>query len=372
MPNPFLRLQGLFGGVPPVDPYASKYTGVDFGASSPIDARQPVNPMIAQPEEEDLMGGFTPEHTAEDRFNQLASSYPQEGKIGVLRRIAAAVAGLGGPSPAQEQILHGPHNAAVTDWKNQIGPAEQAAGNERYTNVLGANTEYRKAQTKINEKKADTGQQRVDIYGKNVDSLTQARADRSKYDKWKMEHPNHVFKLAPETGHMLAYNPADPAEPPTDMGETSMTQQEIADMNFGHQAAIARIRAGEARATKAAPSDKTNAPLPPSQDKVLENQAYHNYIATKQPGWDQIGYDVDSKSYDPTKIGDPTITQAVATYVKNYKARFNEQRGKGGVGGAIPKASEVPAAKRIKGNSYLMGDGKTTKVWTGNPSDPWK
>ena len=332
MDTSFLRQQTLFGNPnPPADPFKGGInipTPPTFGGGM-TNARPPINPAIV-PSTQD-----TPdfEHAATDKFNQLVNQYPQEGHIGVLRRIAAMAAGLGGPSPAQDTILHGPHNAAVADWERQIKPAGEAANMERYANALRGTTAYRGGQLDIAKQKADT-------QDKNVDSQVQARANRGDYLRWQMTHPNHELKLDEKTGHMIGFNPKNLSEPPTDLGEFKMSQREFADMTFENNKILANIRAENAQNLKAAPSDKTNAPLAPSQDQILTEEAYNNYYNTKQPGYELMKRDPDTKKWDVTGLNTPELTQGVADYVKNYRAKFNAQRGQ--KSGAAPKPGYVP------------------------------
>ena len=312
----YLRQQSIYGNpfgngmIPPLAPPEGDVDISNLRMESMFNP-SPVNPQ--QNSGEDPMQEFVPEHSAQDRYNQLANSYPQEGHIGILRKIAAVAAGLGGPTAAQETILHGPHNSAIADWERQIKPAGEAANMERYANSLDASTAYRGGQLSNTAARNKT-------YAEDVASKDAARQERAKLDNWKMSHPKHQFTINKLTGHLEARDPSDPNDLPTDLGPTQLSEREVMDTNFEHAKQIAAIKGDQAKELKATPSADADKPLLPSQDQILTNQAYENYYNTKQPGYELMKRDPDTKRWDVTGLNTPELTQGIADYVKNFRA----------------------------------------------------
>ena len=119
------------------------------------------------------MAAYQPEHTASDRFNDLIKNYPEDQKPSFLRTIAASLSafGAGGPKAGQE-VMDEPNVSALRDWKNQVGPAQQAANLERQENINSRNLAYQTEQTKLGQAKLDekakTDEERTRISSKNA------------------------------------------------------------------------------------------------------------------------------------------------------------------------------------------------------------
>ncbi len=103
-------------------------------------------PLFGQQEEEDILPPYdaarrtnelaTPEHAYVDRLNQHIDAMPQRQPPSMLRKIVASVAGLQGPSAAeqQERIMYGDYGRQLGDWQTKLNPLVQAANFERQAN----------------------------------------------------------------------------------------------------------------------------------------------------------------------------------------------------------------------------------------------
>jgi hypothetical protein len=255
-PLSYLRQQSIYGKTPP-NPFGNGMTpppmpsqGVDISGLRmgnafdvpPINSQESVQSPIQEPiQESDPMGGFNPEHSSQDRYNQLMDSYPQEGKIGLLRKIGAVLAGLGGPNPAQDTILHGPHNAAVADWKNQIGPAEQSANMERYANTSERQTTYQAGQLRLSEQRNKETERK--------DKETEANRNiRTAAYEFAQKNKAHKFQKNTLNGHVEAVDPL--TNEVTDLGKWDFSAAE--DYAIKHKNKLEEIGASgeQARQTR--------------------------------------------------------------------------------------------------------------------------
>lgn len=164
---------GITGNMPRQDPFGN----ISFGNPQVIDPRAMGDTPIASPDDYDagarMRELYTPQHEAEDRYNELAGGYPkmEEYRPSGLRRIGAALTALsgsfGGPAGHRFQfnpnsinmgmeVLNDPYNKQLGDWKNQIGPAQTAANLERSENVNNRTLAYQTVQQEQNQHKIDS------------------------------------------------------------------------------------------------------------------------------------------------------------------------------------------------------------------------
>ena len=311
----YLRQPNVFGGMQ-TDPYQGVFgqgmntpqgvippnpsdINMDMLRGSNVFGARPFTPdeISSGPDDiESMMNRlYTPEHTAQDRFSTLASSYPQREKPSILRRIGAMIEGLGGANPntraAQDNTLYGPYNRKVKDWNNQVGPAEQAANLERYGNTNERMLAYDVAGRKIQQGQLEETQRKNQAAEEN---RKQSLAVRD----WKNRNPNHVIKQLPN-GHLVAIDPE--SNEVTDFGKNSLDQSELIGLN--QQNALARIDRSAAHAMArrvAIPGDsKAMAALPSQAIKARQ-------LAAKQLAEDFPAY-ADYVEVDPAN-GDVKIT----------------------------------------------------------------
>lgn len=195
----YLRLKNLFAPnlmnsfskpqIDPGQPANNPFQNVSFGAESALKS-----PMI-QPTPEYDVGNrmrelYTPETGATDKFNTMIGEYPQYNDPGKLRKIGGSIlgsltdfgtnfggnrSGIRGTDVFNEVTGKNKFHEDVANWKNKIGPSQQAAGLERSQNINERTMAHQtvsdelKAQAQKSKEKNDTAntkirQQRADVY----------------------------------------------------------------------------------------------------------------------------------------------------------------------------------------------------------------
>lgn len=224
MPNlmEFLRMANIFAPGQPIGndlPSQGGITGnmprVDFGVP---DFAAMGNTQVASPDDYDAgarMGQlYQPQTQASDRYNELIGMYPDksEYKPSMLRRIGAALIAtgqsFGGPAGRRFQpnpnalesgfeFLNRPYNEKLGDWKNQIGPAQQAATLERNQNVNDRTLATQTVQQELSQRK--------------IDAANKIAADKNELARIKQMQPNFKFDFTgptvtitdPKTGQII-------------------------------------------------------------------------------------------------------------------------------------------------------------------------
>jgi hypothetical protein len=130
------------GGSPLLNPAFSNmgqgdpYSVIQGDPSQSITGPPPTDPAaLMNPALRKQMATPNLKTDVEDKFNELLAKYPQHTPASVGRTIVAALAGFKGGPDASQKIIDEPFNQAVADWKNQAGPAYQAANLERQGNI---------------------------------------------------------------------------------------------------------------------------------------------------------------------------------------------------------------------------------------------
>lgn len=179
---------------------------------------------------------YHPESAATDRFNELSSAYPDREKYkpSWARAMMAALSAFGpGGHQMGMQVMDEPFNDKLTDWKNKIGPAQQAATNERYSNTnerslafQTVSNELRQhaldAKEKMDETKSKIAQQRADVY------------------QFKSEHPDLKIVIT-KGGNVQAINPKTGESHDTGIPTGSLT--ELDKMNLSQEHSLEQIGA---------------------------------------------------------------------------------------------------------------------------------
>lgn len=266
MPSPFapnmLRMNSLFpandlpqqggfaGNMPPIDFGGMPMQATDMGEGSPVFSS--FGPSTDMP---DPMGGgfdvdarmkelYNPSTEATDRFNNMVGGMPQYEKPGIWRTIAAALSAFGpGGHETGMAVANEPYQRKLTDWKNQIGPAQQAASLERQENVNSRTLAYQQVSNELRAR-ADEHKARNDE--KNA-LIRQQRADI-----YEFKARNPTYKLVfPKGGNIQAINPQDPSQV-IDLKIPTGTLTETDKINMSQEDAIERIEAtgGQQRQTE--------------------------------------------------------------------------------------------------------------------------
>ena len=184
-----LRLRSLFGGgQPPVTPYQN----VSF-----------TPPPVYKDEENvpDMMNNiYQPEHEASDRYNELVNNMPSRQGPSFLRTLAASLTafGPGGMSKADE-VIDQPNVNAITDWKNQLAPAQHSADLERQNNVNERTLAYQTVSQQLRAK-ADEMKNNNNMVGNQI------KAHRAAVYEFKVMHPNAKIVM-PKGGNIIAIDP---------------------------------------------------------------------------------------------------------------------------------------------------------------------
>jgi len=229
----FLRLKNLFGQPDPgmVDPTMMDSGGPDPGGImanlfqpqsddagnsfvGPTNRPGGVNPAIAQdPTSYDagqrMRDLYKPESMASDKFNAMVGQYPDRAdyKPSMLRKIGGALTAVGssfgGPANHRFQfnpegiqagmsMVDKPFSDKLTDWKNQIGPAQTAANLERQTNANERSMAY---QTVAQELR----QHAQEAKDKNDTHKLEISENRAKVYEFKAHHPGAKFDFSGPT-----------------------------------------------------------------------------------------------------------------------------------------------------------------------------
>lgn len=211
--NPYSQDMGDIGGPTSNSPSMTDITnnpyGDPYGGGSETQFTgmgNQYNPYASGDDEAEVMRLmnqiYSPEHTAYDRFNQMISQYPQRNHPGVWRRIGATLGGIGGGVPAADAILYAPFNAQLRDWKEKIGPVQQAANLERYGNANERMMANQAARNTVAGKRNQIIEQNYLAQQKQREGELENRKARTAIYKYKTMHPNGTFDVD-EDGNMV-------------------------------------------------------------------------------------------------------------------------------------------------------------------------
>lgn len=236
MPNfmEFLRLKNLFGQPDIVgndmpsqggffgnmrtmeNPRQDPWGNVSFGP--PTDMREMADTQIPGPAPYDagarMRELYQPETAASERYDELLGQYPtrMDNEPSKLRRIGSAIIALGqsmGPQgfrnfrpgagmEAGLEFMNRPYTEKLGDWRNQIGPAAQAATLERTNNT----NERMFANQTVTREQADS---KLEQKTKNDEEKNRIAADRAEVYRLKSLMPNFRFDFSGPT--VLVANP---------------------------------------------------------------------------------------------------------------------------------------------------------------------
>lgn len=131
---------------------------------------------------------YKPETAATDRFNEILGQYPQMEKPGWLKVIGATLADRARPGTGMS-VIEGDRGRKLADWKNQIGPARDAASLERQSNVNERTMAY---QTISQQLRANADEARAN----KDEARTKIMADRAEVYRLKSLRGNFRFDFS--------------------------------------------------------------------------------------------------------------------------------------------------------------------------------
>lgn len=158
-----------------------------------------------------------PNNPIQDRLSELLNTFPERNKPGIGRKLGASLVSLGmGPQYADD-VLYGPYNRQLADWKTKAGVVGDVAKHEstfgRLANSKDALAERTAARTEGN----------------------QIKQGRLALDEWKSRHPNHVFKDT-KGGNVIAFDPQNPGMPiDTGIATGTLTDKDKIDYQVSGQ-----------------------------------------------------------------------------------------------------------------------------------------
>lgn len=146
---------------------------------------------------------YNPSHTAIDAFKDLESQYPERQNPSTLRKIGAAITGVGYGPQAAMNLLEQPHQRDIEDWKNKMGPLQQGANLERQENVNSRTLAYQTIAAQLRQEALDNKEKLDDANLK----IRQQRADvyefKARNPDFKIDFSGTTVKVAnPQTGEI--------------------------------------------------------------------------------------------------------------------------------------------------------------------------
>lgn len=224
----------------------------EVGRQSPVPAIS-AGDRVAQ----EMSRLYTPETEATQRFNEMLGKYPaqEEYKPGWLRTIGSALTAVGGSftprgdyqmnpqaMEAGMQMAYEPYTRKLTDWKNQMGPAYQAASLERQSNVNERTMAY---QTIAQQLRAEADEERA----KKNDRDAAIRQQRADVYEFKAKNPQ-LKLIMTKGGNVQAFNPI--TKETSDLGIPTGSLTDADKMSLQQEQQLERIEAtgGQQRQTE--------------------------------------------------------------------------------------------------------------------------
>lgn len=252
IPPPDFNRPGIYNQLPsqnPLNPVDFETTSPQFTSriNSGITPQGPSDFPGASPEPEmdasaRMREIYNPSTDASNSFQNLINQYPQRNDPSWLRRIGSMVVDYTKGPAAGRALFEGDFRDKQEDWKNKIGPSQQAANLERYENTNQRTLAYNQIAMELREK-AQNAKEKLDI--RNAD-IRQQRADIYNF---RANNPNMKIVMT-KGGNVMAVNPLTGETHDTGIPTGSMT--EINKMNLTQDNEMERIgaRGDETRQTE--------------------------------------------------------------------------------------------------------------------------
>lgn len=230
------------------DPYDVSMGNIDWPPPAATQQFQPGPIPVAGEGMPDMGAGaqmrdmFKPQNDATKAFEDMIKNYPQAQDPSWLRRIGAMIVDYTKGHQQGQAFFNAPREQAIADWKNKIGPAQQAANLERYENANSRTALYNQMSVDLREKAQIAKEQ-------NDEAKLKVLQNRADVYRFKAENPNYKFIL-PKGGNVQAFNPLTGQS--RDTGIPTGSLSELDKINLGQEDALERIGAtgDEARDTE--------------------------------------------------------------------------------------------------------------------------
>lgn len=205
-----LRLKNIF------DPMLQQNQSPTFPQQPPVMPggmmpNQPIQPQENNPGLYDVAARmkelYTPDMTAENRFEHMANNFPTQPESSKKRKIGAiALASLSditgnnkGQGIFDEITGKNKFKEDVSNWKTQITPIQQAADNERATNSNSRTMAHQQIADELRQQAQEATNRKNDLDAK----IKQQRADAYEF---KARNPNMKI-IATKGGNIQAIDP---------------------------------------------------------------------------------------------------------------------------------------------------------------------
>jgi hypothetical protein len=240
--NPFLPqdIAAPSGGVAlndteaPQNPYA-----VNFG-SGPLNINQNDIQQARQTGQElpyDVASRmkelYQPTNDASQRLDQFINQYPGREKPGLLRKVGAMLVDYTKGHQAGEEFYDRPFKEKQEDWKNKVGPIENAANLERYQNTNNRTLAYQTVSEELRNKTQESRE-------KNDTRNAEIRQQRADIYAFKAQNPDLKIIITKD-GNVMAMNPRTGQTKDTGIPTGSLT--ELDKMNLGQEQKLEQINA---------------------------------------------------------------------------------------------------------------------------------
>lgn len=189
---PYLRMQNIFGPTP-IGPNLETGAGTFTGEPiTPFGVGPPINPK--------------PDTRATDMLYEMLNKFPERNEPGILRKIAAGVAGLTGNKEAVQTAMYGPYIREMQDFQPRFEAVKDVASQERLQNVNLRQIAQSILQNQIGQGKLDLSE-RAQAEKERANLVNEAtRQKRAATYDFKARNPNSVIKVD-EQDRLIGINP---------------------------------------------------------------------------------------------------------------------------------------------------------------------
>jgi hypothetical protein len=245
--------------------------------SAAYNAPQPQQPQQPQQNPDDLsmqrqislMNQFFPQNTAsQDRFNSLLNAPPQMNTPSTARKLVAGLGSMGqynkqtgmftGGGPEQaEKIMYEPYLRDLAQWKEQVGPNQQAATIENQANNINRQAGSTMVNAQVASERAaqqeEAARRRAEETNRH-NQETEANA-RRKADIMDLKRSDPTWKFETSAdGTIYAFNEKNPTQKVnTGVKGTDLTDTQKALLGIMGQAYVETIRGQNQVTTKETP-----------------------------------------------------------------------------------------------------------------------
>jgi hypothetical protein len=320
--------------------------------------QQPMQQQAAQ-RQPSLTDYFTPESSAQNAFMQQFNQFPQAQQPSGWRRFGAALGAMNSENPflAAQQMAYPQYFQDLQNWKMKMPYYQQAADNERQSNISARQT----AQYQMTNDLARRKQDEVERAAGERETLNRTKESRqqqlAQLQAWKAQNPLINKTQVDAEGNVFAIDPRSGQSIATGIKVTS----DMEKLQFQADSAMNRVEAAQegANTRNQATIEGANT----RNQATIEGANTRNQAAIE--GANTRAANRPATSYSPT-----TIKADRARNVINRNpsiAQFIQPDGTvlaadsvGRVGAAFGRTSSFTEADRNKIVDYI--EGKTTEI----------